>query len=132
LVAAFGTESLENRRILIPSAAVTRDVVPRELRRRGAAVDVVEAYRNVIPAAAPALAKAIFHEPFPSWVTFASSSAVEHLLTLRGVEILQQIRVASIGPVTSETVRKHGLSVAAEAREQTTAGLVEAIVKYRH
>ncbi|HEY1948441.1 MAG TPA: uroporphyrinogen-III synthase [Bryobacteraceae bacterium] len=127
LVAAFGAENLEGRRVLIPSAAVTRDVVPRELRRRGAVVDVVEAYRNVIPAAAPARAKVIFQEPFPTWVTFASSSAVDHLVALSGVEILQEVKIASIGPVTSETVRKHGLSVAAEAGEQSAMGLVDAI-----
>jgi uroporphyrinogen-III synthase len=127
LVAAFGTENLEGRRVLIPSAAVTRDVVPRELRRRGAVVDVVEAYRNVIPAAALARAKATFQEPFPTWVTFASSSAVDHLVALTGVEPLQEVKIASIGPVTSETARKYGLSVSAEAREQNAAGLVDAI-----
>jgi uroporphyrinogen III methyltransferase/synthase len=127
LVAAFGAENLEGRRILIPSAAVTREVVPRELRRRGAEVDMVEAYRNVIPEAAAARAKAIFQEPFPAWVTFASSSAVEHLLALTGAEALREVKIASIGPVTSETVRKHGLSVAAEAQEQSTAGLVDVI-----
>ncbi len=131
LVAAFGNENLDGRRILIPSAAVTRDVVPRELRKRGAIVDVVEAYRNVIPAAAPARAQAIFTEPFPTWVTFASSSAVDHLLEITSVEMLQQVKIASIGPVTSETVRRHALSVTAEAREHSTTGLVEAIVKHR-
>jgi uroporphyrinogen-III synthase len=131
LVAALGSENLEGRRILIPSAAVTRDVVPRELRRRGAVVDVVEAYRNVIPAAAPVQAKTIFQEPFPTWVTFASSSAVDHLLAITSIEALQEVNIASIGPVTSETVRKHALSVAAEAREHSVAGLVEAINKYR-
>ncbi|HMF75388.1 MAG TPA: uroporphyrinogen-III synthase [Bryobacteraceae bacterium] len=132
LVAAFGTETLEGRRILIPSAAVTREVVPRELRRRGALVDVVEAYRNVIPSTAQARARTLFQEPLPDWVTFASSSAVEHLLLLTGVETLQNVKIASIGPVTSETVRKHALSVAAEAGEPSTAGLVEALSKYRH
>jgi uroporphyrinogen-III synthase len=132
LVAAFGNENLEGRRILIPSAAVTRDVVPRELRQRGAVVDVVEAYRNVIPAVAPARAQAIFAEPFPTWLTFASSSAVDHLLAIISVELLQQVKIASIGPVTSETLRKHNLTVAVEAREHSTTGLVEAMVKHRH
>jgi uroporphyrinogen III methyltransferase / synthase len=129
LIAAFGNENLEGRRILIPSAAVTRDVVPRELRKRGAQVDVVEAYRNVIPATAPARAKLVFTEPFPTWVTFASSSAVDHLLEITGVDILRQVKIASIGPVTSETIRKHSLTVATEAREHSTTGLVEAMLQ---
>ncbi len=55
---------------------MTRDLVPRELRKRGAHVDVVEAYRNVLPPEAAGQASAIFREPYPDWVTFASSSAV--------------------------------------------------------
>jgi uroporphyrinogen-III synthase len=90
LVAAFGNENLEGRHILIPSAAVTRDVVPRELRQRGAVVHVVEAYQNVIPASAAGRAQAIFTEPLPTWVTFASSSAVEHLLAIVSADLLQQ------------------------------------------
>jgi uroporphyrinogen III methyltransferase/synthase len=129
LVAAFGDEKLEGCRILIPSAAVTRNVVPRELRSRGAKVDVVEAYRNVIPATAPSRARAVFQEPFPDWVTFASSSAVDHLLVLVGTEVLENVKIASIGPITSETARKHGLSVTAEAREHINTGLVDAIVQ---
>ena len=41
---------LAGKRVLIPRAAVARDVIPVELTRRGARVDVVEAYRTVMPA----------------------------------------------------------------------------------
>ena len=49
LVEALAGERSEGKRILLPRAAVARDLVPAELTRRGARVDVVEAYRTVVP-----------------------------------------------------------------------------------
>jgi uroporphyrinogen-III synthase len=127
LVQAFG-EDLKGQRILIPSAAVTRDVVAPALRKRGAQVEVVEAYRNVIPAEAEGKARAAFQEPYPDWVTFSSSSAVDNLVSLIGRDPVSRVKIATIGPVTSQTVRKHGLNVAVEARIHNVQGLVDAIV----
>lgn len=131
LAEALAGEDLAGRRILIPSAAVSRDVVPAALRQRGATVDVVEAYRNVTPPEAAALAPRIFRPPYPDWVTFASSSAVDHLVQLIGVEPLSHSKIATIGPATSNTVRKHRLSVDAEARAHDVTGLVEAVTAGR-
>lgn len=128
LVEALQTKSLQGRRILIPSAAITRDVVPPALRKLGATVDVVEAYRNAIPPEAVSLAPQIFRSPYPDWVTFASSSAVHHLVELIGVDLLRHSKIATIGPATSATVRSYHLSVNAEAAVHTISGLVEAIV----
>lgn len=127
LVAAFAREDLRGRRILIPSAAVTRDLIAPALRARGADVDVVEAYRNVVPEDTAQRAHEIFREPFPDCVAFASSSAVANLIGLVGVESLRRSRLASIGPATSATIRKHGLKPAAEAAEHTIEGLVNAV-----
>jgi uroporphyrinogen-III synthase len=127
LVEALSGEDLNHRRVLIPSAAVTRDVVPGELRKRGAQVEVVEAYRNVIPHEAADLAAAIFQEPYPDWVLFASSSAVHNLVGLIGLERLHRTKIATIGPITSCTVHKHGLTVAAQAQTHTAQGLVDAL-----
>jgi uroporphyrinogen-III synthase len=127
LVQAFHSVPLQGKRILIPSAAVTRDIVPAELRKLGAEVEVVQAYQNVLPWDAPARAKQVFSEPLPDWVTFASSSAVDNLTHIVEPEILQQVRIATIGPVTSETVRAQGLEVAAEASVHSINGLIEAL-----
>jgi uroporphyrinogen III methyltransferase/synthase len=104
-------------------------VIPAELAKLGAQVDVVEAYRNVVPPNAPARAREIFAgEKQPDWITFTSSSTVKNLLTITGREALEGIRIASIGPVTSSTLRAHGLDIDAEARQFTLDGLVEAIL----
>lgn len=127
LVAGFHGEDLRGKRILIPSAAVTRDVIPPALRARGADVEAVEAYRNVIPDGAAEKARQIFREPLPDWVTFASSSAVTNLVSLVGAGILHRVRLATIGPVTSATLREHGLEPTVEAAEHSVKGLLDAV-----
>jgi len=128
LVQALAGEDLKGKCVLLPRAAVARDLVPVTLRERGAVVDVVEAYRTIIPTDAAARAKeALAHKP--DWITFTSSSTVKNLLTVTGREALEGIKVASIGPVTSATARASGLTVDVEAEPHTIEGLVEAIAR---
>jgi uroporphyrinogen III methyltransferase/synthase len=127
LVAAFTEEHLNGRRILLPRAAVARDVVPKELMKRGASVDVVEAYRTVAPDGLAEHAAEVFARK-PDWVTFGSSSAVKNLVNAAGPTALRGARIATIGPVTSETVRENGLQVDVEGSPYTMEGLIAALV----
>jgi len=130
LVEAFAPHDLAGKRVLLPRAAVARDLVPRELARRGAQVDVVEAYRTAIPADAEEHARALFSAPRkPDCITFTSSSTVQNLVAVAGAEALAGVKVASIGPITSATARSLGLEVAMEAHPFTADGLVEAILR---
>ncbi len=131
LVEALGLPAGETAcpNILIPSAAVTRDVVAPALRQRGAQVDVVEAYRNVLPPGAMELVRSVFQQPYPDWITFASPSAVTNLVNLAGTDIVQKSKLASIGPVTSAKIREFGLTVEAEAGVHNMSALVEAIIE---
>ena len=128
LVQAFAKEELSWRRILLPRAAVARDLVPAELRRHGATVDVVEAYRTVAPDHAADRAREILARK-PHWITFTSSSTVNNFVSIAGREALEGIRIASIGPITSNTLHEHGLHIDVEARPHTTAGIIEAILR---
>ena len=129
LVEAFAAEPLLGKRVLLPRAAVARDLIPAELAKRGASIDLVEAYRNVAPPEAAERAREIFSaEKRPDWITFTSSSTVKNFVSIAGAESLKGVRIASIGPVTSETARSHGLTVYAEAKQFTIDGLVEAIL----
>ena len=130
LVKSFSGERLAGLRILLPRAAVARDLIPTELGKLGAQVDVVEAYRNVVPADAGSRAREIFSGVNkPHWITFASSSAVKNLLAAAGRDALDGVRIASIGPVTSETARSNGLKVDVEAKQYTLDGLIQAILE---
>jgi len=129
LLQAFSTHQLEGSRILLPRAAVARDTVPDGLRARRAHVDVVEAYRTVVPDGAAERARAIFSgKRKPDWITFTSSSTVQNFVSMAGPEVLTDVRVASIGPITTHTARGLGITVDVEARKFTIDGLVEAIV----
>ena len=129
LLAAFQPYDLAGARVLLPRAAVARDLVPVELARRGAAVDVVEAYRTVAPENLPQRARQIFSGPRkPDWITFTSSSTVQHLAAALPPELLRGIKTASIGPITSRTARDLGIEVTSEAKPYTVDGLVDALL----
>jgi uroporphyrinogen III methyltransferase/synthase len=126
LVEALASDDLAGKRILLPRAAVARDVVPVELTKRGAIVDVVEAYRTEAPADLKEHAEEVLARK-PDWVTFTSSSTVANLVAAVGSEALSGLSVASIGPVTSATLRAHGLQPRVEADPHTIEGLVGAL-----
>jgi uroporphyrinogen III methyltransferase/synthase len=64
------------------------------------------------------------------WITFTSSSTVQNFVQVAGTEALGGVNVASIGPVTTATAAKLGLTVTVEASVYTADGLVEAILRY--
>ncbi len=128
LIRAFAGESLEWKRILLPRAAVARDVIPAELKRRGANIDVVEAYRTVAPGDAADRVHEVLARK-PHWITFTSSSTVSNFMQAAGGESLVGVKVASIGPITSATLREHGIAVDAEADPHSIPGLIDAIMK---
>ncbi len=124
---------VEGKRILLARAKVARDVIPRELRRAGARLDLVEAYETVVPKSSRVRLRAALNHPKrrPHAITFTSSSTARNffaLLDARGRKQLRGVVLASIGPVTSATLRDLGLAVSVEAREYTIAGLVKALV----
>jgi uroporphyrinogen III methyltransferase/synthase len=127
MLEAFADHDLAEKRILLPRAAVARDLVPAGLARRGARVDVVEAYRTVPPEHLAAQAREVL-ESRPDCVTFTSSSTVRNLLLAAGAEALRGIAVASIGPITSLTARQLGVEVATQAKVFTVDGLVAAVL----
>ena len=95
----------------------------------GAEVTAVEAYRNVVPEALANDAGRVFRAPLPDWILFASSSAFENLVRVVPPEMLGQVRIGSIGPITSKSVERAGLRVAAEATVHSVDGLVSAVVQ---
>jgi uroporphyrinogen-III synthase len=144
---------VKGKRVLLVRAKVARDVIPGELRLAGAHVDVVEAYETIVPRASGKLLRAALNKPGrrPHVVTFTSSSTVRNFVallgstadsqsphTVRGQECprhtslghfgLDGILLASIGPVTSSTLRELNLGVDIQAKQFTIPGLVKAIV----
>ena len=127
---------VKGKRVLLVRAKVARDVIPRELRSAGAEVDVVEAYETVVPKSSRSRLRAALNSKNrrPDFITFTSSSTVRNFVALLGrptARKLGGVKFASIGPVTSATLRELGLRVDVEAKAYTIPGLVEGIVASR-
>jgi uroporphyrinogen III methyltransferase/synthase len=124
---AFKKEgSVENLRFLIARAEQARDVLPEELTRMGAIVDVVAVYRTVPETEDVTGAIARFREEGADMVTFTSSSTAENFMALK-LPMPPGLKTASIGPITSKTMRALGLAVDVEAKQYDIPGLADAI-----
>lgn len=130
---------VKGKRVLLVRAKVARDVIPRELRKAGATVDVIEAYETVVPESSKRrLQAALNGKRKPHAITFTSSSTVKNFVALMGLRSARAalkksasnhgVHSASIGPVTSATLREFGLPVDIEAKEFDIPGLVAAIL----
>jgi uroporphyrinogen III methyltransferase/synthase len=124
-------DTMQGVRVLLPRAAVARDVLPDALRAAGAQVDIVEAYRTcgASPEASATLREMLEAGGIDA-IAFTASSTVQHTLAAVGEDAAQRLRgltLASIGPITTETATTHGLSVTLTAAEYTIPGLVAAL-----
>jgi uroporphyrinogen-III synthase len=144
-------DKVKGKRVLLVRAKVARDVIPDSLREAGAQIDVVEAYETVVPEKSRTRLRATFKDKDrrPHVVTFTSSSTVRNFAELLGFSnggtpagksqgnkpkpsFLKNVQFASIGPVTSGTLREFDMPVEIEAREFTMGGLIRAIVLARY
>ncbi len=135
VVESLCTLPVAGKRLLLPRAAVARDVLPRALAAYGARVDVVEAYRTVLPSESLAPdTRRLIAQGTIDVVTFTSSSTVTNFVTLMGEADLPQLLrvavIACIGPITADTVRSYGATPTIVSDEYTIPGLARAIAGY--
>ena len=121
--------SIENVTMLIARAEQARDVLPKELTKLGAIVDIGVAYRTVPETNDVSGGLARFREEGADLITFTSSSTVENFLALK-MPMPPGLVTASIGPITSQTMRDAGLKVDIEAKQYDIPGLIAAIRAY--
>ncbi len=127
LLAAFPAPT-EGNRVLLVRAAVARDVLPDALRERGFDLDILGVYETV--QAEPNLDDlAAVQSGAVDVLTFTSSSAVANFMNMVGSFNGPVPTVVSIGPVTSESVIAHGLTVDVEADPHDIDGLVAAVLQ---
>jgi uroporphyrinogen III methyltransferase/synthase len=112
-------------RALLARAEGARDVLPEALRRRGVEVDVVALYETV----PEPLDEADLEElERADYVSFTSSSTVRFFMASAGGRLGSRARLVSIGPVTSASLREHGLEPHVEASRHDVEGLLEALL----
>jgi uroporphyrinogen-III synthase len=118
---------------LLVRAAEARDTIPDALTAAGANVTIAEAYRNQIPTGSIPALQSLFAVPehYPDAVTFTSASTVRNLCNLleaADLTLPPNIVLASIGPITSETLRDLGHPPTIEAAEPTIPALVQSLL----
>jgi uroporphyrinogen-III synthase len=124
-------ERVAGKHVLLVRASVARDVIPEQLRKCGADLHVVEAYRTVVPFASVEQVRELFGQgkPLPDAITFTSSSTVTNffaLLAAARVELPKELRAVSIGPVTTRTLRQYQWEPFRQAVRYDIAGVVDA------
>jgi len=123
--------------VLVPHADIAREVIASELRKHGAEVTEVVAYRTVTTDAEregdPDIYRMLLERKLDV-VTFTSPSAVRSLVRVLGAEpaadLLRTTTVASIGPVTAEAAAQSGIQTTVMPEKYTVPALVGAIVRY--
>jgi len=135
LVRRFGIEELAGRRILLARAKKARDLLPRELRKLGAAVDVVEVYQTIMPNLSKREMERVFQGDRIDLITFTSSSTVNHFLQMYEEKVglkppLAGVAIAAIGPITANTLQRWGITTHIIPNSFTIWALTEAIVDY--
>ncbi len=134
VVAALRPLLADASRILLPRAEVAREILPDSLREAGAQVDVVAVYQNLPPEPKDVERVRRLVDPSESdAVLFTSSSTVRNLFELLGGDAaarLGTLDLFSIGPITTQTAERLGLTIAATSAAQTIESLVETVRTY--
>jgi uroporphyrinogen III methyltransferase/synthase len=126
-------ETIENLKICLLRAEVANADLPRALEEFGAIVDDIPVYKTVAETADPGEAGTRLVADGADWVTFTSSSTVEHFHARFNlpqlVKKFPQLKLASIGPETSKAIAALNLKPVLEAKPHTTDGLISGLLK---
>lgn len=130
LAAALTDSDAKGKRFLLLRADIARQALPQLLIAAGGSVDDLPIYRTLPAEQLPAEVLNNLQQGNIDWITFTSSSTVRNLLTLLGDDrgLLQKVKIASIGPITTTTLREAGLAPTVEAKPSNIDGLVAAMM----
>ena len=123
----------KGKRILYPRAEIARPLIIDSLQAAGAEVIAPVAYRTILPEGSEPKLRKLLSVGDIDAVCFSSSSTFDNLYTMLGDDLQKlqgETKFFSIGPQTSETIRKHGFEVALEPEQWTLDALVAAMVEY--
>lgn len=137
LAEALIQTQVDGNRILLPRALRASEMLPEALTDAGATVTIAPVYKNVPPQGRKDELREQLQSGSIDLVTFTSSSTVTNFLTMIDAgsteelhQLLDKVKIAAIGPVTAETIRKHGLHVDIQPQRYTINDMVHAIVAY--
>ena len=128
--------SLAGTKILFPGSTLSNPSIAETLKNSGASVDVIPVYETKVATVDQNIVedlKSRVRDRKIDWISFTSSSTVENFVEIVGSDFLaeqkQNIPVASIGPVTTQSLEKHEFQPLVTAGEHTFAGLVDSLIQ---
>jgi len=137
LIEAFSQQStvnsLKEMKFLLPRAEVAREVFPQKVRELGGEIDTPAAYRAIKPEKHGKRLKRFLKEGRISVATFTSAATFNNFVDIMGedaIEILKDVTIAVIGPVTAKAIEKAGLKVSITPKEATIKAMVDEIIKW--
>jgi uroporphyrinogen III methyltransferase/synthase len=127
LAATLAAAGVAGARVLVARARTGRPEIVEGLRAAGAFVDDVALYDTERLAPDPAAVARALGDRGATVVVLTAPSAVETLAAAIAPEDAPGVAAVTMGPTTSAAARAAGMTVAAEAAEQSVAGLVAAV-----
>lgn len=127
---------VEGKKFLLPRALKAREVLPDKLRETGCEVDIIPVYQNVQPEDTEDIRKEL-EKGNIDVITFTSSSTVVNFMNMMNFRdeqeqkrLLENVKIAVIGPITAKTAVKHGLKIDMQPEKYTIPDMVDCIVEY--
>lgn len=134
VIKAFSALDIKGKRILLPRAKEARTILPEELQKLGATVNEITAYVTEQADDEKNLLLDLLEDRKIDLVTFTSSSTVKNFKAMlppdNAKTLLSQVTLASIGPITSDTIKSEGMTTHIQAETYTIDGLIEAVVQH--
>jgi uroporphyrinogen III methyltransferase/synthase len=123
-------EPMRGKKVLMLRADIARPMLREKLIEEGASVDDVSIYVTRPAESLPTDVLEALRAGEVDWLTFTSSSTAKNFVQLLGAErpLLDRVKIASIGPITTQTAKELNLAVTLEAERYDVPGLVAALV----
>ena len=125
--------SLKGLRILLPRAEKARELFPTKVRELGGEIDVFTAYKTVKPEVHGKRLKRFLKGGKISIATFTSAATFNNYMDIMGedaLDLLKNVIIAVIGPVTAKAVEKAGLTVHIMPEKATVDAMVQEIIHW--
>ncbi|MDY6862640.1 MAG: uroporphyrinogen-III synthase [Thermodesulfobacteriota bacterium] len=134
IIALFSKGEIEGKKLLLPRSKIARKILPEKIKEYGGSIDVVEAYQTVASFESRKEIVSLLENKEIDIIVFTSSSTVKNFAKILEpygkFDLLEDLTIACIGPITAGTVREYGLKVEIIPEKYTIKALVKALVEY--
>lgn len=133
LIDIFTKDSLKNVKILLPRAEEAREVFPEKVRELGGYIDTPATYKTIKPEKHAKRLLRFLKTGRITIATFTSASTFKNFVDILGSEaeqLLKDLTIAAIGPVTAKVIEKFGLKVTIMPQKATISSMVQEIIEW--